>query len=55
MVFIPDQEKQYVTLHFRQQHKLKPNNRLRNCFFLKIAVKNSKILELQKKTTGGIK
>lgn len=40
-------------LHFRQPRKLIPNNRLRNCFFMKITVKNPKILELQKKNTGG--
>ena len=38
---------------FRRPRKLIPINRLLNCFFLKITVKNSKILELQKKNTGG--
>ena len=36
-------EKQYVMLHFKQPRKVIPNNRLRNYFFLKIAVKSSKI------------
>ena len=40
-------------LHFRQPPKHIPNIRLGNCFFLKITVKNSKSLELQKKNTGG--
>ena len=40
-------------MHFRQPRKLTPNNCMRNCFFLKITVKNSEILELQKKNTGG--